>query len=195
MKSFRVVTLCFALLEASSTYLLEYLTNNNGKTKPGQSISLERRLMAKPKVKLGSVVKIKIDDKYHTYGRVLKTPFIAVYDFRTNEEIDNLTMITSKPVLFVIAVYNQAISRKWINIGNVPLKEHDTPIPDQFIQDVDIQKCRIIDAQGKERVATIDECEGLECAAVWNAEHVEERLRDYYAGRKNVSLEHMKLKR
>jgi hypothetical protein len=36
-------------------------------------------------------------------------------------------------------------------------------------------------------------CEGLEPAAVWDATHVAERLRDHYAGQPNVYLERMRL--
>ena len=39
--------------------------------------------------------------------------------------------------------------------------------------------------EGKERAATMFDCEGLERAAVWDPSHVEERLRDHLAGKPN----------
>ena len=47
---------------------------------------------------------------------------------------------------------------------------------------------------GKIRSASKEECLGLERAAVWEPSHVEERIVDYYAGRKNQWLESLKLK-
>ncbi|GGM57342.1 hypothetical protein GCM10011608_47820 [Micromonospora sonchi] len=40
-----------------------------------------------------------------------------------------------------------------------------------------------------------EDCVGLERAAVWDAAHIEERLRDQHAGRPNPHLEHLCLKR
>ena len=33
--------------------------------------------------------------------------------------------------------------------------------------------------------ATVSDCDGLECAAVWSACHVEDRLRDHFSNRPN----------
>jgi hypothetical protein len=43
--------------------------------------------------------------------------------------------------------------------------------------------------------ATPKECVGLELAAVWAAEHIEERVRDHYQNRPNAHLAYMKLRR
>lgn len=47
---------------------------------------------------------------------------------------------------------------------------------------------------GKIRRATKMACEGLERAAVWEPEHVEERLRDLYVGKPNIWVEQLKIK-
>jgi hypothetical protein len=38
-----------------------------------------------------------------------------------------------------------------------------------------------------------EECEGLECAAVWEAEHAKSRIRDYYNGVPNILFEQLKI--
>ena len=43
-----------------------------------------------------------------------------------------------------------------------------------------------------ERLAIAEECVGLERAAVWEPEHVEDRLRDHFAGRSNRWVESLK---
>jgi hypothetical protein len=48
---------------------------------------------------------------------------------------------------------------------------------------------------GDEVPASAEQCEGLECAAVWEAEHVVERLSDHFAGRPNAWVESMKPRR
>lgn len=94
------------------------------------------------------------------------------------------------------AVYDRAIGRRgWPIVGHAPPGSPDIPVPDSFLQDpVPPFNCRIIDVAGNIRPVTVQECEGLERAAVWEAEHVAERIRDHYAGRPNVHLERMKLR-
>jgi hypothetical protein len=47
--------------------------------------------------------------------------------------------------------------------------------------------------QGYECPATLAECSGLERAAVWDPEHVVDRLRDHAAGRPNQWVESLKI--
>ena len=44
-----------------------------------------------------------------------------------------------------------------------------------------------------ERTASLAECEALESAAVWEPDHVEDRLRDHYAGRPNRWVESLRI--
>jgi hypothetical protein len=50
---------------------------------------------------------------------------------------------------------------------------------------------QIIDDEGNIRDATREETEGLEPAAVWEPEHIADRLEDHYAGRPNRWLKSM----
>lgn len=151
--------------------------------------------MKRQRWKPGAFIEIPIDSDMHTYGRLLKHPFIAVYD-HTSEQSDCVEEIANQPVLFVIPVMDRAIKNgRWKIIGVAPCHS-EIPIPEQFMQDIlNPNNCQIIDYLGNIRDATIEECEGMERAAVWDAKHVEERIRDHYAGRKNAYLESMKLKR
>jgi hypothetical protein len=89
-----------------------------------------------------------------------------------------------------------AAEREWKKVGFQPLKEGELRIPDQFIQDiVDPYKSRIVGANGVERPATLEECEGLERAAVWDSEHVVERISAYYKGEPSEFVESLKLER
>jgi hypothetical protein len=144
---------------------------------------------------IGSIVKIPLSEGYHAYARTLDEASFAIYDLKTNQDIMDLDHIISKPILFIIAVFKHAVTKgRWKNIGKVPLEERLQKLPPKFIQDpLDPGKFRIYEF-GTMRNATRDECQGLECAAVWEPEQVEERINDYYAGRKNKWVESMKIK-
>jgi len=57
-----------------------------------------------------------------------------------------------------------------------------------------IQSAFQIYLAGHIRQASRAECEGLERCAVWEPEHVEDRLRDHFAGKPNVWVESLRLK-
>ena len=47
---------------------------------------------------------------------------------------------------------------------------------------------------GNVRAATRAECEGLEREAVWDPEHIEDRLSDYFSGKPNKWVDSLKLR-
>jgi hypothetical protein len=140
---------------------------------------------------LGDVVKIELEDDSFSFGRVLEEPLMAFYDCRSGR-IPELEVITSKSVLFQIWVMNHSVeSGRWQVIGNVPLgPEFGTP--PRFFNQSPISKKFSIHFRGEETPSSREECEHLERAAVWDPEHVEDRLRDYYAGVPNRWVESLK---
>jgi hypothetical protein len=143
----------------------------------------------------GAVLRIELGDQSHTYARMLaKGSWIAFYDGRVTVAEDPVE-ITKRPVLFALYVSDLAYERgRWLKVGNVPLEVAPIPIPKQFIQSPPYLTCEIIDESWNTRSASPEECIGLEHAAVWEAEHVEERLRDHYAGRPNPHAENAKVR-
>jgi hypothetical protein len=152
--------------------------------------------MKRQRIQAGAVVKIPLGDGTHTYGRLLVKPYVEVYDSVTREEITDLESIVAKPVLFTVSVFDHAITKgRWPIVSKLPYDEETAELPLQFLQDVaDPRRCRLIDAWGNITPASIEECAGLERAAVWEPEHVEDRIRDHYAGRPNTWFESLKLK-
>ncbi len=141
----------------------------------------------------GDVVRIDLGDGFACYGRVTGDAGLAVYDLRSSEAVA-LSEIMSRPILFHISVMDNAItSGHWAVVGHAPLEDALSNPPPRFIRDPIRKDTFRIYEDGKMRPATRDECVGLEAAAVWGARHVEERLRDHYAGVKNRSTEHLKL--
>ena len=148
--------------------------------------------------KPGLLLRVPLDDGMHTYGRMLaRKPYMAFHDFRTREETPDPVEVAKSPVLFVVVTSAASVKEEgWDPLGVVPLDEVDTPIPPSFRQDPDNPKdLKIVDALGNERVATVEECLGLENWGVgWHADHIQDRLNDHYAGRENIWVEQVRLK-
>jgi hypothetical protein len=142
----------------------------------------------------GNVIKIVLSDGSHTYARELRHPFVAVYDARDVSETD-VAQIVKRPILFVVAVHDSAFSG-WKKVAFQPLEEGEAEVPLRFMQNIaDPNKCRIVDGNGVAREATPDECEGLERVAVWDPEHVDERLLAHFRGEPSQFVESLKLER
>ncbi|WP_082523438.1 immunity 26/phosphotriesterase HocA family protein [Ensifer sp. Root31] len=149
--------------------------------------------MAKKQALTGDFVVIKLKDDAYCFARVLREPYLAFYDACSRETL-KIEELVSRKVILKLAVMNRAVtSGRWQVIGHLPLEEElQVPIK-TFKQDAISQKLYVY-VDGQERPATRDECEGLERTAVWDPEHVEDRLRDHFAGVPNKWAESLKLK-
>jgi Immunity protein 26 len=141
---------------------------------------------------IGDVVRIDLGAGFHTYARVLQEAGFAFYDCRAQNEVP-IAQVVASPVLFQIAVMNHAVTKgRWSVIGHVPPDKAPIKRLPQFIQDPLRPENFSIYENGAILPATRAEAAGLERAAVWDPEHVEDRLRDHYSGRPNKWLESMK---
>ncbi len=148
-----------------------------------------------PKKKLrqiGDVAAIDLGEGWGSYARVLREPLFAFYDVRSKKEPD-IDEIVDRPVLWRLMVMNYAVTNgRWPVIGSRPLEE-ELEIEPTFFKVDPISKQLSLYRNGREWPATREECRGLERAAVWDPEHVEERLLDHFAGRSNRWVEDMAL--
>lgn len=144
---------------------------------------------------VGAIVKIPLENEYHTYARILEYG-LAFYDSRTKEELP-IDKIIAKPVLFVTEVYDIVITKAyWKIIGKKkPIEPHliELMYKPTFTEDVIDDKIIIHYDDGSEKEATVDEIQGMEGAIIWTHDAMQQRLNDYYAGRKNMYVEAMKL--
>lgn len=101
----------------------------------------------------------------------------------------------SHPALFIISVHKTAWSTgRWLKIGKVEVPSHLLAPQPKFIQDGLKPNKFSLYIGGVIRSATRAECEGLECCAVWDPEHVEQRLQDHLAGVPNKWVEQLRIK-
>jgi hypothetical protein len=151
--------------------------------------------VAKKKIKrvAGDIVRVDLGDGVHSYARVMEKGIFAFYDVRTDKELKPEDILF-RNVLFKIGVMDFAVtSGHWPVVGHVPLEPALKQQPTFFMQDP-INKSLSIYQGGEMRPATRAECEGLERAAGWDPEHVEDRLRDHFAGQPNKWVESLKIK-
>jgi hypothetical protein len=141
----------------------------------------------------GDFVLIPLGGETYGYGRVLPDAVVAFYDAfdRGKKSVDELP---GSKILFRIPVMDHAIKNcRWPVIGHLPL-EQGLRQPARFFLVDKLKKgdYRIYE-NGVIRRATRQECIGLENAAVWEPEQVEDRLRDHIAERPNKWVEALKL--
>ena len=136
------------------------------------------------KRKDGDIVKIKLKNGKFCFARVLKEPLMAFYD-KIWDNTPELREILESKVLFKVWVMENAItSGRWPVIGSADIEKYlDKPV--EFFKIDPISKKYFIYINGEETASTKEECEGLERAAVWEPEHVEDRLMDYHDGLPN----------
>jgi hypothetical protein len=136
----------------------------------------------------GAILRVPLGD-YHIYAWMLAKFEFAFLDARSGSALPIAEVIT-RPVLFRLWVMRSAHgSGRWLKVGNAPVSDDLLRPVGRFMFDTISKQFGITtDGGSSRRAASAAECEPLECAAVWSAEHVEDRLRDYYAGVPNKWL-------
>lgn len=149
------------------------------------------------KIKEGAFIEIVLPNKKFTYGRILGKACYAFYDLYSDDKISDIESIKNAKILFVLAVHNDAIKKnRWKIIGIAEIEKEIRKIPLAFIQDeLNPSQFDVYDPNtGDIRKATKEECTGLERAAVWDPEHVEDRITDHFEKRSNRWVESLKIK-
>ena len=91
--------------------------------------------MKRQKRTVGSIFKIVLNDNTHSYGIILEKASVAIFRIKTENDL-SIVDILKEDVLFILAVYNSAItSGRWKIIGAVALDSRFLTLPLKFIQD------------------------------------------------------------
>ena len=136
------------------------------------------RIIAKP----GNVYSLPLEDGRYCYAQALESPEFAFFDVATKTEVSAQEAI-SYPLMFRIWVHTSSL-KTWNSLGKAPVSDSlSKPVP-RFKQDVLTGKLNIY-INGQETPATLEQVQGLECAAVWEGSHLLSRIRDHLADREN----------
>ena len=126
----------------------------------------------KMKTNKGDIFEVQVNDGHMAYAQALNEPEFAF--FSSNPEKSN------EGLLFRIWVHKSAI-KNWKKVGNIKISGVlDADIP-RFKKDP-ISSAYSTYIGGVESCATYEQVKGLECAAVWEWPHIEERLVAYFSG-------------
>jgi hypothetical protein len=146
---------------------------------------------------VGDIVAIPIDEDHVAFGLVLEEPLLALFDFKCEVgEVPTVEDIVRRPVAFRIWVMNHPIvDGSWRIVGRVAVPENLADAPWFFKQDPISGRVTITKTGAEEVSPAPNQAEALEPAAVWEPEHVIDRLRDHFNGRPNKWVEAMRLGR
>lgn len=143
--------------------------------------------MKRQRITIGSILEIHINNEYYAYAQILFNACYTFFDYKSTTQLTNFTVLERAPVLFIIAVYNDVVTQgHWIKVGKMPIRDDYKTLPMKYIKDmVDGGFSLYNPNTGEISPATKEQCKGLEVAAVWEADAVEERITDFYNGKLN----------
>lgn len=147
----------------------------------------EKNLENKPKrqrITVGSILEIPIDGKYYVYAQILPEAQYVFFDYHSPIPLSDFSILESVPILFVIAVYDYVVNKGlWLKVGKLPIRNDLEIMPMKYMYDKFNNKYDLYNPNtGEVTPSTKDAVRGLERAAVWGENHVEDRIRDYYNG-------------
>lgn len=142
-------------------------------------------------VKPGNVYSIPLEDGRYGYAQALESPEFAFFDVATDIELAAEEAI-AYPLMFRIWVHKSSI-KQWNKLGKAPINEPLNKQVSRFKQDALNGKLSIY-LNEQETPASLEEVQGLECAAVWEGSHILSRISDHLAGQENVWVASMQPK-
>jgi hypothetical protein len=148
--------------------------------------------MKKQKIIQGSILEINIKNQYYTYAQILDKGGYVFFDYNSEKRLTDFSVLEDKPILFIICVYDDVIKQgHWPIVGKMNIRKNLNTQPMQFIQDaLHPDRFEFYNPNtGESTPATREKVKGMERAAVWEANHVEDRIRDYYNGVPCIWLE------
>lgn len=151
-------------------------------------------MMATRKPREGSLLRISLGDGTDAFARVLPNSQVAVYQYRVSQgDAPPSGVLGSRPLWKLTVMKSALISGRWQVVDVQPLEPELAMPVEYFMKDQLTGRYSVYrSSDGHTRDSTFEECKGLEAAAVWEAEHIEDRLRDYFAVRPSSWAEQLK---
>lgn len=143
----------------------------------------------KPKRIEGSILAVPLGADEFGFARVLSDPLVGFYDLFSrcgcNIKVDEV--IGSKYV-FKVWVSKYAFQKnRWPSLGIMELSQEDRQQVSFFREDPITGRLYLYDTNTSDKTPlTFEQCQEMERAAVWDPEHVEERLRAKLHGVESV---------
>jgi hypothetical protein len=143
--------------------------------------------------RVGDVVAIRLSDGRLAFAWLLREPLMAFFDYSSRGPAAAVAEIVRNPIAFRIWVMKRALT-VWQVVGHVSVPDDVLEPPWFFKQDPLSRAVSILRTGTEEFPANAETAKGLERAAVWDPEHVADRLEDHFAGRPNKWVDSVKLR-
>lgn len=132
----------------------------------------------------GALVEVPLASDLFAFGVLLDQPLIAFLDIKPTEAWQP-EFERNLESLFKLDVYIQVISKGvWLKVGKIKLDDFDAGEPFRYVEDVFTKRFSLYHSTkfGTDFMVPCEEADtaGLEVMAVWDACHVEERLREHF---------------
>lgn len=125
--------------------------------------------------KIRNVYAIPLPDGRYAYGRQYKEPMLGISKFKSDEIVKNPDF---SEIDFIVGVYQDVLTcGDWPIVCNYPFENEEEAwgVP-TYIQDMLKPDRFEIYYKGKIRKTTKKECIGLERCAVWDSNHIIDRI-------------------
>ncbi len=141
--------------------------------------------------RVGDIVRIPRAGGKMSFGWVLEEPLIAYFDYESDHAPNDPAELLDREIAFKVWTMVYAIKKAmWPVLGNVLPPEDLLKMPWFFkVDPISGDLYKVQQGSGEDLPATPSDCMELERAAVWDPEHIVERLDDHFAGRPNVWVE------
>lgn len=143
----------------------------------------------------GDILQLDLGEGRKGYGQLSEDGLLITFDLVTTADLAP-DVLKDLDVVFAVRVREDDLKRgRWPVIGHLDVPDDLKGHPLMFRQDASTGRLSVQhpDLPGGEKPATLKECIGLECATVWSASAVEERLRDHADGRENRWLQELSI--
>ena len=143
--------------------------------------------------RVGDVVSIDLGEGRFGFAVVLKEPLFGYYDYSSDAPAPPLSEIVASPIAFkVCTMRHHVVSGRWPVIGRIEISDEDAALPWFFKEDSLTNQLSKTRDGTEELPVTEEEAMQMERAAVWEPDHVVDRLRDHFAGVPNKWVESLK---
>ena len=141
---------------------------------------------------IGNVVEIALKDGSFSYGAVIEEP-LMIFSKNTYNVRPEITLDIFNEISFKIWVMKYAVGKKgWPIVGSLKLNQAISEKPIFYKYDIIAKKFFHCSGGNEEIPASFESCKGMECAAVWDPEHIESRLQDEKNNVANIWVESLK---
>jgi len=141
------------------------------------------RVLGSQKIRIGALVEVDLGEGSYAYARIVSKSELAFYDVLVKGAPSCYEAIYTQAIAFVIAVMNTAVrSNRWKIVDEKLLERELAQERLYFMQDTLTGQYSVYySVTGEIQPSCKEICVNLERAAVWDAQHVEDRLRKHFS--------------